>query len=318
MNPTASVVPRELLPGGRRNPLILAFLLQAGGTAKTTSTIMLGTILALRGYNVRIFDLDAQCNASHILCQSRAELDEDQPTIWDLVKGEVSLAEATVPARMWNGEEPKDWDSERKGPWVEYPEIPNLYLVPGDDEMKNCDTYMTQEPDTFMWFWELISRYKAGDLEAGENEVWLLDLPANLGRGTVSVLIGMDDGDEVVPPVLVTGKEEDALNKIIKTELPYVVQKYAHRAWPARPRINHILMCATPTSTHTSVEYRETVKAIEKEYDDKLLPYIRFSSVLAGQFRRRCPVRITDPNQRPTKDYEAVADRLGFPDLEVG
>ena len=265
---------------------------------------------------MRVFDLDAQCNASETLCCGPSDLDPSQPTVWNLIKGENTLDEVTLQACKWEGQKPGDWDSEVDGEWVdEYTEIPNLYIVPGSPEMKNCEAMMANEPHTFQWFWELISRYHGGQLVAEPNEVWLLDLPANFGRITVSILFGMDEDDEVLPPALVTGKEEGALDKMINIELPEVVNKYKSRLAPARPHIHHILLCATPTSTHKGLEYTRTVGAIEEKYGDKLLPYVRFSTVLTGQYTQRCPVAITDPNSRPSKDYRDVADSLGFPDL---
>lgn len=305
--------PRDLRPNGRLHPLIIAFLLQSGGTAKTTSTVMLATAIALRGYIVRVFDMDAQCNASEILNRGPEDLAEGQPTIWNLIKAEVGLDEVTVTGRMWNGEKPDDWDPDEE--WAEYSEIPNLFIIPGDSEMKNCETLMANEPDTFQWFWELIGRYRDGDLVAHDNEIWMFDLPANFGRITVSILFGMDENDEVLPPVLVTGKEEGALDKMHLEELPLVVEKYKKRAAPARPRIQHVLLCATPTPSHTGAEFQRTVEAIEEKYAGKVLPHVRFSTVITSQYRRRCPVRITDPTSRPSKDYDAVADALGFPDL---
>lgn len=317
MNAKLPAPKRELPPRGRKHPLIIAHLLQSGGTAKTTSTVMNGATIALRGYRVRVFDLDAQCNASETLCCGPDILTPDQPTIWNLIKGEAELDEVTVPARYWNGPQPAGWDSDVDGEWEEHSEIPNLTVVPGDPEMKNCEMLMTNEPDTFTWFWDLICRYTAGELVAEQDEIWLLDLPANFGRITVSILYGMDEDDEVLPPVLVTGKEQGALNKMIRQELPEIVEKYRRRNAPARPRVHHILLCSTPTSSHNAVEYHRTVEEIEATYPDLVLPHVRHSNVITAQYRRRCPVRISDPKQRSTKDYAAVADALGFPDQET-
>jgi chromosome partitioning protein len=306
---------RALLPNGRKNPLILAFLLAAGGTTKTTTNIMLGTILALRGYVVKIFDLDSQCNASEILCRGPEDLDEDQRTVWDLISGHASLSDVLVSGRMWNGEKPEDWDDAEDGVWEEYLDIPNLYLVPGDEEMKNLEKEFTKAPEQFSWFWDLISRYRAGDLVAEENEVWLIDLPANYGSITLSTLYGMDEDDEVIPPVLVTGKEAKQLEKLL-VELREVTDRYKQRAAPARPRVHHILLCGTPTKSHNAAEYHRTVEEIEEAHGDRVLPYVRYSGVAAGQYRQKSPVPITDPKSRPALDYNAVADSLGFPDLE--
>lgn len=308
---------RDLLPNGRLNPLILGFLLAAGGTAKTTSTIILGTILALRGYYVRIFDLDAQCTASEILNQGPKDLNEEQPTVYSLIRGLTTLEEVTVPARMWNGETPPDWDTTEDGPWKEYTDIPNLYLVPSDEEMKNVEKLMATEPDCFQWFWELVSRYRTGDLTAAENEVWLLDLPANYGQLTVSTLLGMDENDEVIPPVLVTSKEAGQLHKLM-AELADVTERYRGRVFPARARVRNILMCGTPTASHDAVEYHRTIEEIESAYPELVLPKVRYSGVVTGQHRQRCPIPISDKKARPTEDYTKVADHLGFPDLVPG
>ncbi len=306
---------RNLLPNGRRNPLIMAFLLAAGGTTKTTTTVMLGTILALRGYVVRIFDLDAQCNASEILCQGPEDLEENDFTIWDVITGEASLEQATVGARMWNGDKPEDWDAELDGEWEEYLPIPNLYVVPGDEEMKNLEKHFTNNPADFNWFWELVAKYRMGELTAQENEVWLIDLPANYGQVTLSALIGMDEDDEVIPPVLVTGKEAKQLEKLL-IELSEVTLRYKNKAAPARASVHHILLCGTPTKSHNAAEYQRTVDEIEEAHGDRVLPYVRYSGVAAGQYRQKAPVPITDPKSRPALDYTAVADALGFPDLE--
>jgi cellulose biosynthesis protein BcsQ len=278
---------------------------------------MNGTIMALRGYRVRIFDLDAQCNASETLCCGPDDLAPGQKTVWQLIQGEAGLSEVTTQARYYVGQKPDNWDSEADGEWEEFAEIPNLTVVPGDPEMKNCEMLMSTQPETFTWFWDLITRYATGDLVAEKDEVWLLDLPANFGSITVSILYGMDEDDEVLPPVRVTGKEQGALNKMVQDELPAIVERYRRRAAPARPRVHHVLLCDTPTSSHDAVEYHRTVQEIEEAYPDMVLPYVRHSNVITSQYRRRCPIRISDPNQRPTKDYTDVVDALGFPDLEV-
>ncbi|MFJ4342698.1 ParA family protein [Streptomyces sp. NPDC088915] len=305
---------RNLLPKGRKHPLILAFLLAAGGTTKTTTTIMLGCILALRGYRVRIFDLDAQCNASEIANRGPADLKAGVPTVWDVITGAATLDEATVGALMWNGEMPEGWDAEVHGEWEEYLEIPNLYIVPGDDRMKNIEKHFTNSPADFNWLWDQIMKYRTGELTAEENEVWLFDLPANYGQITLSTLIAMDEDDEVVPPVLVTGKEAKQLEKLL-TELHEVAHLYRNKSVPARPTVHNILLCGTPTASHNAAEYQRTVDEIEEAHGDRVLPHVRYSGVAAGQYRQKAPVAISDPKSRPSEDYNDVADCLGFPDL---
>ncbi|MFJ8301363.1 ParA family protein [Streptomyces sp. NPDC094447] len=306
---------RDLRPKGRMHPLILAFLLAAGGTTKTTTTIMLGTILALRGYTVRIFDLDAQCNASEIANRGPDDLAESDFTVWDLITGEATLEEATVQARMWNGAEPEDWDPEVDGEWDEYLAIPNLFIVPGDERMKNLEKHFASNHSDFSWLYDQTMKYRTGELTARENEVWLMDLPANYGQITLSTITAMDEDDEVIPPVLVTGKEAKQLEKLL-IELREVTHHYRNKSLPARATVHNILLCGTPTSSHNAAEYQRTVDEIEEAHGDRVLPHVRYSGVAAGQYRQKAPVAITDPKSRPTQDYNLVADCLGFPDLE--
>lgn len=304
---TTSVTHRDLLPRGRLNPLILAMVLAAGGTAKTTTTTILGTILALRGYIVRIFDLDPQCNTSEILGRREEHKDPDQKTVWDLIKGQCTLDEATVPARYRTG---YDEDGDPM-----FAEVPNLFVVHGDSQLTDTDTLLADKPNKFSWFYNLTGQYTKGALVAQEREIWLLDLPANYGKLTLSTLFGLTEDDEVIPPLLVTGKESGALEKLLR-ELLRMQKEFAGDMAPAAPTVKNILLCATPTSSHNAQEYHDTVEEVERDYPGMVLPHVRHSGVTAKQYRRQVTPPISDPKSAPSVDYEKVADALGFPDLE--
>ncbi|MFD9248379.1 ParA family protein [Streptomyces bottropensis] len=304
---TTLVTHRDLTPRGRLHPLIMAMVLAAGGTAKTTTTTILGTILALRGYRVRIFDLDPQCNCSEILGRREEHRDPDQKTVWDVILGEATLDEATVQARYRTG---YDEDGEPM-----FGEVPNLFVVHGDPQLTNCDTHFANNPHKFYWFVELLRQYEKGILTSQDREVWLLDLPANYGKLTVSALIGMDEEDEVLPPLLVTGKESGALEKLMK-ELLNMHKAFSGAMAPATPTVKNILLCSTPTSKHDAQEYHDTVAEVERDYPGMVLPYVRHSGVTAKQYRLQVTPPISAPKSAPTVDYESVADALGFPDLE--
>lgn len=305
--PIKPVSPRDLRPGGRKHPLIAAFLLAAGGTAKTTTTTIIGTILALRGYRVRVFDLDPQCNASETLGRAEKLLPDEQSTIWDVIQGKAELDDATVTARYRIHDEGDDDDA--------FGVIPNLYLVQGDGRLKDTDTMLANTPHKFYWFQNILHGYRTGKAVADEREVWLFDLPANYGKLTVSAMIGLDEDDEVIPPLLVTGKESTALEKLLQ-ELMVMQEEFQGGMAPAAPTVHHILLCATPTSQHNAREYHRTVEEVERDYPGMVLPNVRHSGVAAGQYRRQCTTPISDPKSAPSVDYGAVADALGFPDLE--
>jgi chromosome partitioning protein len=64
---------------------------QKGGVGKTTTTVNIGVALALAGLHVLVVDLDPQGNASTAL---GAERTAGTPSIYDVLLGEISAAEA--------------------------------------------------------------------------------------------------------------------------------------------------------------------------------------------------------------------------------
>lgn len=70
---------------------------QKGGVGKTTSTVSLGSELALAGRRVLIIDLDPQGNASSGLGVRRPE---DEPDLYDMFFGEASLSDIIRPCMI--------------------------------------------------------------------------------------------------------------------------------------------------------------------------------------------------------------------------
>ncbi|AXI91309.1 hypothetical protein SAM9427_36670 (plasmid) [Streptomyces sp. ETH9427] len=296
---------RELRPGGRNWPLLLAAFIITGGSAKTSTIMMLGTTLALRGYKVRIFDFDHQRSASHIAC-AMDELPAGHGTIWELMHG-ASLEECSVPARYLVA--PADPES---GAEAEYEEIDNLHIVPGSRDVKNFDTESAQDGMMLTWFRELCDSYE------GDDDVWLLDLPASLSKLVVSALIPFQAEDEIVPPVLVTSKEETDLKATFEELAEMRRQQNARsRTRKTEPTIKHILMCGTPTPGRPDTEGDLTVESMERTYGEHFdLHKVRWSTVIRQQHRRQAPVHAYgNKNAAPIEDYNKIATALGFNDL---
>ncbi|MFJ5645859.1 ParA family protein [Streptomyces sp. NPDC093223] len=298
---------RNTRPGGRNWPLLLAAFIISGGTAKTSSIIMLAVTLALRGWKVRVFDLDHQRSASHIAC-AMDELPAGQPTIWDLMHG-ASLDECSVPARYVTI--PADPEAGRAE--AVYETIEGLHIVPGSREVKNFDTESAMDGLLHTWFRELCDSYD------GDDDVWLLDLPASLSKMVVSALLPFQEDDELVPPVLVTSKEATDLKATFE-ELGEMRRQHNQRSRTRKtaPTIKHILMCGTPTPGRPDAEGELTVEAMKATYGkDFTLHTIRWSSVIRQQHRRQAPVHAFGArNAAPIEDYNKVATSLGFVDLE--
>ncbi|WP_330335711.1 ParA family protein (plasmid) [Streptomyces sp. NBC_00536] len=299
---TKTLPRRNLRPNGRTWPLIIAALIISGGSAKTTTISILATILALRGYKVRVFDFDQQRNLSHIFCGKHLD-DAEFPTIWDLMLDTATLEEVSVPARFRVGD---GWDDDA------FSEIPNLTLVRGSRHVKNFDTVAAAEPERMLmaWFERVCNTYK------GDDDLWLLDLPASLSKLSVSTLLPMTEDDEVLPPVLVTNKEEEDLGYTFE-ELAEMVEHMTTRSRRPAPTIKNIVMCSTPTSQRKGVEYHETVEAIERQYGDHFtLHKIRYTDVIPRQHRLQATVPAFASSSAPMEDYSKLATALGFNDLE--
>jgi chromosome partitioning protein len=296
---------RDLRPNGRNWPLLLAAFIITGGSAKTSTIIMLAVTLALRGYKVRVFDFDHQRSASHIL-GAMDELPAGHGTIWELMHG-ASLEECSVPARYVLT--PADAAA---GQAAVYEEIENLHIVPGSRDVKNFDTESAQDGMLLMWFRELCDSYD------GDDDVWLLDLPASLSKLVVSGLLPFQEEDEIVPPVLVTSKEETDLKATFE-ELAEMrkQQNQRSRTRKTEPTVRHILMCGTPTPGRPDSEGDLTVASMRETYGEHFeLHQVRWSSVIRQQHRRQAPVHaFGNKNAAPVEDYNRVATALGFVNL---
>lgn len=72
---------------------IITFTNQKGGTGKTTSAVSVSAGLARRGFMVLLLDLDPQGNST---TSAGKQPDEKDPTIYEVLKGTATAAEAIV------------------------------------------------------------------------------------------------------------------------------------------------------------------------------------------------------------------------------
>jgi chromosome partitioning protein len=144
---------------------VYAIANQKGGVGKTTTAVNMGAAVARDGRQTLIVDLDAQCNATVALGLAK----DQQPSSYDCLLGEVTVAEAARPA----------------GP-------DNLWLVPAHIDLAGASVELPRTEG-----YELRLRDGLGPVRE-RFAYTLLDCPPSLGPVTVNALVA---ADKVIVPV---------------------------------------------------------------------------------------------------------------------
>ncbi|MFF0486756.1 ParA family protein [Streptomyces sp. NPDC004435] len=286
-------------PGGRNWPLIWAYLIECGGSSKTTSATSMAVTAALRGYPGVVFDLDSNMSSSLILGYDETAL-KGKKTALDLLYGNATLDEVALPAR-YRVDDGYDDDA--------FARIPNLRVVPSSPAMASADTAIAEDADRNDWFAEIMRSYQ------GDDTVFYMDFPASYGKMPYSVLRMLDEEDSVIPSIKADPKDVKMVTRLLD-ELERVRDKNrGRRSVPGRPTLNHMLLTGTPTPTYKEAAARRAAELAEAKYASVLLPYVRYSADAKKLYEDECPLPILLPNSAPSVDYRKVMTHLGFVDM---
>ncbi|AXU16795.1 ParA family protein [Streptomyces clavuligerus] len=286
-------------PKGRNWPLIWAFVVECGGSTKTTSATSMAVTAALRGYPGVVYDLDSNLSSSLVLGYDEIAL-KGKKTVLDLLLGKATLDQVALPARYRIGD---GYDDDA------FALIPNLRVVPSSPDMAGADTAIAADADRNDWFAEILHSYE------GDDTVFYMDFPASYGKLPYSVLRMLDEEDSVIPSIKADPKDVKMVKRLID-ELERVRDKNrGRRSVPGRPTLNHMLLTGTPTASYTEAAARRATELAEALYASVLLPYIRYSADAKKLYEDEAPLQVILPNSVPSVDYRKVMTHLGFPDL---
>ncbi|MEU6482065.1 ParA family protein [Streptomyces sp. NPDC047017] len=299
MKTTSVTVDPRFRPKRRNWPLIWAYIIECGGSTKSTSATSMAVTAALRGYPGVVFDLDSNMSSTTVLGYDETAL-KGMKTAIDLLYGTATLDEVAVPARyrIGDGDDPEE----------DFAPIPNLRVVPSSPSMAGADLAIAEDADRNDWFAEILKSYE------GDDTVFYLDFPASYGKMPYSVLRMLDEDDSVIPSIKADPKDVK-LVKRLTDELERVRDKNrGRRSVPGRPTLNHLLLTGTPTRSYDEAAARRATAAAEAMYGSVLLPYIRYSADAKKLYEDEVPLPILLPNSVPSVDYRKVMTHLGFVD----
>ncbi|MDR2830324.1 MAG: AAA family ATPase [Methanobrevibacter sp.] len=139
---------------------ILAIINQKGGCGKTTTTVNLGTSLALLGKTVLIVDFDPQANTTTSFGIDKLKLEN---TIYNTLIGEINIEKTIKPTF-----------------------IKNLFILPSNIELSGIEVELNNKKNFHNTLKDTLSNVK--DLF---NYI-IIDVPPSLGIITVNTLVAAD------------------------------------------------------------------------------------------------------------------------------
>lgn len=250
----------------------LAVANQKGGVGKTTTAINLGTALAAIGIKVVIFDFDAQANAATGLGVS---MKNREITTYDVVTGVAGFEEA-----------------------VQTTEIPDLFIIPGHENLAGLDTELAQDSRRAMRMKDAISAYRerADRGEAPDYDLVLIDCPPSLSTLTVN---SMAAADGLIVPLQCEFFALEGLTQLLRTIL------LVKRELNPRLEIQGVVLTMFDRRNNLSAEVAAEVRAQfgERVYETVIPRNIRLSE--APSFGK--PALLYDHNCPGSQAYLELA-----------
>jgi chromosome partitioning protein len=170
---------------------ILTVANQKGGVGKTTTTVNLAAALAEGGLSVLVIDNDPQGNASTAL---GAEHVPGTPSLYDVLSGEMSIADVVVPADL----------------------LPGVTVVPSTIDLSGAEIELVNEPEREARLARALSDYTAHRASSGEDRIdyVLIDCPPSLGLLTINAFVA---AREVLIPIQCEYYALEGLTQLVRS-----------------------------------------------------------------------------------------------------
>ncbi len=256
----------------------IAVINQKGGVGKTTTVANLGVALSDAGYDVCLVDLDSQ---SHLTLHLGVEVADGAPTVYDVLVGESSVAQA---AEMLK---------------------PNLCLLPSTSDMSSVELELSKREN-----WELSLRRGLEAAQTLPQEFVLIDCPPALGLLTINALAA---ADEVLIPLQPHFLAMQGLARLLET-----IQQVRDHLNP-RLRLGGVVLCMYEAVTKLGRDIVDEVREFLQSAQGTNLPWANaklFDTVIRRNIRlAECPshgkaIFDYDPRSNGAQDYAALRDEF--------
>jgi chromosome partitioning protein len=262
----------------------------AGSVAKTTTVTTFGVLLAQAGHRVRIYDLDAQANATSWLGYPN----QRGKSIYEVFLEQATPTDVELPAQMVIG------TTVVEGEEVEvYETIPNLTIVPSNRD--TIDRLAIELPAMTDGVARLLYAIQEDETPVDIN---LIDCPGAMNPLVVAgIMATADDGQTkrrpgsagVITCTKPSGKENEGIPNLERQ------LRMIRRTYRADIPLLAILPCAVPSSGN---HYVEQMGLLKDAYGDIVTPLIRRAQIVDKAYTRSIPLPLYGyEGKAVTEDY---------------